>query len=116
MSVIYSNTASDESGIEAFRRLAQNRGIWTCNLDITSNELFGLTSRVINESLTNVVVYFASTLYVSQFFEQYKMIEIMSGMQRQFLWIASDSWAGSDTISNLNGQYSRMFLGISTTQ
>ena len=48
VSVIYSNTASDESGIEAFRWLAQNVGISIdmdlgIDDDITSNELFGLT-------------------------------------------------------------------------
>ena len=70
VSVIYSNTASDESGIEVFRWLAQNVGISIdmdlgIDDDITSNELFGLTGRVINEALINLV---ASTLYVSWFF------------------------------------------------
>ena len=117
VSVIYSNTASDESGIEAFRRLAQSVRICIdmdigIDDDITSNELFGLTSRVINESSSNVVVFFASNLHVSRFFEHYKKIEIMFGMQRRFLWIASDSWAGSDTIRELYGKNIGSFLGF----
>ena len=117
VSAIHSNTAYGDAGIEEFRQLAQRAGICIdldlgIDNDITFDELFALTSRVINESSPNVIVFFASTVHVGFFFELYRIIESMSGMQRRFLWIASDSWAGSDIIRDLYGQYIGSFFGF----
>ena len=118
VSAIHTNNAYGEPGIDRFRQLADAAGI-CIDLDLgiddqfTPNDYYNLASRVINESSPNVIVFFASFHRVIDFFEQFKIIQESSEKQRRFLWIASDSWAGSNFISDTYGKYIGSHLGFS---
>ena len=110
VSVIHSNNAYGESGIDIFRQLAPGVGVCIdldlgIDDDFTVNDYYDLASRVISDSSPNVIVFFASLQKVEQFFEQFKIIQESSENQRHFLWIASDSWAQAANIMNNYAEY-----------
>ena len=95
VSTIYSNNLYGQPGITEFHRLARkekicidvNEGIddsfVTANYTIIANKLFN--------SSANVVVLFASIHHVPYLLTEIQSVQGIS--TRQFLWIASDSWA-----------------------
>ena len=95
VSTIYSNNLYGQPGITEFHRLARkqkicidvNEGIddsfVTANYTIIANKLFN--------SSANVVVLFAYEYHVIDLMTEIKSVQ--GNSRRQFLWIASDSWA-----------------------
>ena len=95
VSTIYSNNLYGQPGITEFHRLARkenicidlnegiNENFVTANYTVLANKLFN--------SSANVVVLFASIHHVVELLTEIKTVQRNS--TRQFLWIASDSWA-----------------------
>ncbi len=103
ISTIHSNNAYGEPAIDLFRQLAANEGI-CIDLDIgldddfTKEQYLEVASKVANESIANVIVFFASLSYVEQFMEQFSSIQRADNNSRSFLWIASSSWGQAESI------------------
>ena len=95
VSTIYSNNVYGQPGIDEFHRLAKienicidlnegiNENFVTADYTVLANKLFN--------SFANVVVLFAYENHVIDLMTEIKSVQ--GNSRRQFLWIASDSWA-----------------------
>ena len=112
VSTIYSKNSYGQPGIDEFHRLAKiekicidvNEGIdenfVTANYTELANKLFN--------SSANVVVLFAHTQHVINLLTEIKSVQ--GNSTRQFLWIASDSWAS--VTSRRAGDFSSIVSGM----
>ena len=111
VSTIYSKNSYGQPGIDEFHRLAKiekicidvNEGIddsfATANYTELANKLFN--------SSANVVVFFASVHHVIDLLTEIKSAQRNS--TRQFLWIASDSWATYRKVAEFSSIVSGMW-------
>ena len=113
VSTIYANDFYGEPGIDEFRKLANQNGICR-DLDegIDSNFVAAdynhLASKLLNSS-ANVVVLFASQGIAEQIFTALRNVSLMQGINRKFLWIASDAWARSTSVVS---KFSESLVGL----
>ena len=113
VSTIYANDFYGEPGIDEFRKLANQNGICR-DLDegIDSNFVTAdynhLASKLLNSS-ANVVILFASHGIAEQIFTALRNVSLKQGINRQFLWIASDAWARSISVVS---KFSESLVGL----
>ena len=94
VSTLYSSNRYGQPAIDAFHELSRQNGI--CLDMIVSLNEFSDYSSIANElynSSANVVVLFASTFDAEDLLTAVLKVYWASSIKRQFLWIASDSWA-----------------------
>ena len=113
VSTIYANDFYGEPGIDEFRKLANQNGICR-DLDegIDSNFVAAdynhLASKLLNSS-ANVVILFASQGIAEQIFTALRNVSLKQGINRKFLWIASDAWARSTSVVS---KFSESLVGL----
>ena len=113
VSTIYANDFYGEPGIDEFRKLANQNGICR-DLDegIDSNFVAAdynhLASKLLNSS-ANVVILFASQGIAAQIFTALRNVSLKQGINRKFLWIASDAWARSTSVVS---KFSESLVGL----
>ena len=108
-STIYSLNTYGQPGIDAFHLLASKHGICIdlnsgIGDDFTQKEFENLAGLLLN-STANVVVLFSSQDNAASLFNAIEA----TGMKRKFNWIASDSWARSNSVAS---KYSRTVSGL----
>ena len=99
VSALHSNELYGETGMEEFRNAVDITDICMdlderIDEDFSDEQYLKLAQKFVDESVANVVVFFALHSFASNFFQQLSKIET----ERKFLWIASDGWAESEDI------------------
>ncbi len=100
VSTIYSLNTYGQPGIEAFKSLAEQKGI-CIDVDRGIEDVFVQTdfdklANLLLESKANIVVLFTSQDNAQSLFKSIDSLKT----QRKFMWIASDSWARSTSVSS----------------
>ena len=114
ITAIHSNNAYGEPGLDRFRQLAEQSGICIdldigLDDDLTPEQYYQFASQVFNNSVADVIVFFASLHYVEPFMEQLSIFKRNTGNSRHFVWIASDSWAQA---INIQTKYPEIIAGL----
>ena len=97
ISTINSNNFYGQRGIEEVHKNANDRSICVDLREIITDEFtipdyINLADKLMN-STANVVVLFASGHHVRSLLSQLDKLQISQNKRRQFVWIASDTWA-----------------------
>ena len=115
VSTIYANNFYGEPGIDEFHDLAEENGICR-DLDIGIESDFqeknytDVASKLLVNSTANVVVLFASHEVAESIFTALRNVSRELGIERTFLWLASDAWARSiSVVHQFNESLSGLF-------
>ena len=97
ISTINSNNFYGQRGIEEVHKNADDRNVCVDLREIitdgfTVSDYINLADKLMN-STANVVVLFASVHHVRSLLTQLDKLQISQNNRRQFVWIASDTWA-----------------------
>ena len=120
VSIVYANDFYGQLGIDEFRRLAGQSGICIdqdrpIDSDFEYDDYQDLASDLLNSS-ANVAVLFASHQMVEQVLTALKNVSLERGVDRTFLWIASDAWARSRVVSQFSEALSGFFGIVPLTE
>ena len=112
-STVYLDNPYGEPGIDELRRLARENGL-CIDVDEGIGEAFTAVDyrrvalQILNSS-AEVVILLATQDQAEELFVQLNNIQQELGLSRQFLWIASDSWAQSITLVH---QFNHTMAGL----
>ena len=105
ISTINSNNLYGQRGIEEVHKNANDRNICVDLREIITDEFtirdyINLADKLMN-STANVVVLFASIHHVTSLLNQLNKLQVTRGNSKQFVWIASDTWAEWTEFNNI---------------